>query len=157
MPNWTGERIIPGTSTGWANLLGSSSVEKDVGVLVDYKLSLSPQCALGAKKSKGILGFIRKNIASRCKEVTLPFYLALVMITNDFSECPRKAGKCWKRNFYELSSLCLQQKADLFMQSVRLVGFLIPQKTTMFQQMYSVFFKCTQRLYLDFIKETILS
>ncbi|RMC09194.1 hypothetical protein DUI87_14201 [Hirundo rustica rustica] len=55
-----------------ANLLGSSSAEKDQGVLVDKKLSLSQQCALGTKKATGILGCIRKSTGSRSRELILP-------------------------------------------------------------------------------------
>jgi len=61
-----------------ADLLESRSVERDLGVLVDDRLTMSQQCALAAKKANGILRCIKKSVPSRSREVLLPLYTALV-------------------------------------------------------------------------------
>lgn len=90
---WNSEKANAGSCTGegpaqapaqaGGALLESSSAEKDLGVLVKSKCSLSQQCAPGAKKSKGVLVCTRKSIASRLREVVLPLYSAPALLIAD--------------------------------------------------------------------------
>ncbi|PKU36515.1 hypothetical protein llap_13181 [Limosa lapponica baueri] len=49
------------------DLLESSSVEEDLGVLVDNRMTMGQQCALVAKKASGLLGHVKKSVASRLR------------------------------------------------------------------------------------------
>jgi len=49
----------------------------DRGVVAD-RLTMSQQHALAAKKHSGVLGCVKKSMASRSREVLLPLYTALV-------------------------------------------------------------------------------
>ena len=46
------------------DLLEKSPMEKDLSALVDSRLTMSQQCALVAKTDSGILGCIKKSMAS---------------------------------------------------------------------------------------------
>ena len=60
------------------DMLERSSSEKDLGVLVENRLTMRQQCALVFKKAKDSLGCIKKNMASRLREMILFLCSALV-------------------------------------------------------------------------------
>lgn len=58
-----------------AEMMKRSSVEKDLGVLMANRVTMSQQYALVAKNTNGILGCIKKSVA---REVILPLYSILL-------------------------------------------------------------------------------
>ncbi|PKU45023.1 rna-directed dna polymerase from mobile element jockey-like [Limosa lapponica baueri] len=56
----------------------NSPEERNLGVLVDKKLSMSRQCVLTVQKANHIQGCIKRSVNSRSRELILPLYSALV-------------------------------------------------------------------------------
>ena len=54
-------------------MLERNSFEKNLGILVDNRLTTSQQCDPVTKKTISILGCIKKSIPSRLREVILPW------------------------------------------------------------------------------------
>ncbi|PKU44785.1 hypothetical protein llap_4926 [Limosa lapponica baueri] len=59
------------------DLLENSSAKRDLGVLM-IQLTMNERCVLVAKKTNGLLGYIKKSMASRSREIILHLCSALL-------------------------------------------------------------------------------
>ena len=60
------------------NLINKTSEQKDLGVIIDNKLTFSKQCVESAKQANKILGFISRTFDYKSKDIILPLYKSLV-------------------------------------------------------------------------------
>ncbi len=58
--------------------LKSVQCAKDLGVTIASNLKFSQQCVDAANKANRMLGFIKRNVSFKNKDVTLPLYTSLV-------------------------------------------------------------------------------
>ncbi|CAM5075408.1 unnamed protein product [Natator depressus] len=76
--------------------------EKDLGVLVDHRMTMSRQCDMAVRKANVVLGCIRRGISNRDKEVLVPLYKALVRSHLEYCvqsglSCLRRMNSNWNR------------------------------------------------------------
>jgi ribonucleases P/MRP protein subunit RPP40 len=60
------------------NLIKSSTAEKDLGVVIDSSGKSSEQCRVAASSANRLLGFIKRNIKFKSKDIVIRLYKALV-------------------------------------------------------------------------------
>ena len=77
-------------------LTESSLIEKDLQVLVDEQQDLSQQRALVFWKANGILGCIKRGVASREREVIVPLCSVLVRFYLEY--CIQAWAPQYRRN-----------------------------------------------------------
>ncbi|KAJ7411202.1 hypothetical protein WISP_103717 [Willisornis vidua] len=73
----------------------TSPEEKDLGMLVDEKLNRIWQCALTAQKGNSILGYIKRSMTSRLREMILSLYF--ILMTPQMEYCVQLWGPQHKK------------------------------------------------------------
>ncbi|CAM5123271.1 unnamed protein product, partial [Eretmochelys imbricata] len=93
--------------------------EKDLGVLVDHRMTMSRQCDMAVKKANEVLGCIRRGISGRYKEVLVPLYKALVRPHLEY--CEQFWSPMFKKDEFKLEQV--QRRATRMIQGMENLSY----------------------------------
>ncbi|CAM5111945.1 unnamed protein product [Natator depressus] len=93
--------------------------EKDLGVLVDHRMTMSCQCDMAMKKATAVLGCIRRDISSRDKEVLVPLYKALVRPYLEY--CVQFWSPMFKKDEFKLEQV--QRRATRMIREIENLSY----------------------------------